>query len=126
MSLRPAQPVIYMVNCQSAALTSMRPLLEASGRPVCDVTDTDAFSKDVLSHRTVRECDTVILDLDGGQTPIYRFLNLVMGESERPQILLMTGDGNPVGTADSFQQDRLHILRHPASPRHLLDLLDEN
>ncbi|MFB9374213.1 hypothetical protein ACFFUB_09605 [Algimonas porphyrae] len=126
MSLRPAQPVIYMIDCQSAALASMRPLLEASGRPVCDVTDTDAFSRDVLSHRTVRECDTVIMDLDHGQTPIYRFLNLVMGETERPQILLMTGDGAPVGTSDSFNQDRLHILQHPASPSHLLDILDDN
>lgn len=125
MSLSVAQPVVYMIDTHSAALASMRPLLEASGRPVCDVIDTEAFSRDVLAHRTVRECDTVIMDLDSGETPLYRFLNLVMGETDRPQIVLMTGNNAPVGTSDSFSQDRLHVLQHPASPKTLLALLDD-
>lgn len=124
MSLTAAQPVIYMVDCHSAALTSMRPLLEASGRPVMQVEDTDSFSHDVLAHRTVRTCDSIILDLDSGDAPIYRLLNLVMAESERPRIVLMAGSDAPVGDMDQFTQDRLHVLRHPASPKALMAVLD--
>jgi DNA-binding NarL/FixJ family response regulator len=124
MSLSAAQPVIYMIDSQSATLASMRPLLEASGRPVMEVDDADTFSHDVLAHRTVRRCDAIILDLDGGQAPIYRLLNLVMGETDRPKIVLMAGDDAPLGDTDSFLQSRLHVLHHPARPRDLLDILD--
>jgi DNA-binding NarL/FixJ family response regulator len=115
--------MIYMVDCQSAALASMRPLLEASGRPVMEVADADSFSHDVLARRTVRACDALILDLDGGDAPLYRLLNLVMRERERPRIVLMAGSDAPLGDTDRFAQDRLHVLRHPASPKALLDLL---
>jgi len=124
MSLSAAQPVIYMVDCHSAALTSMRPLLEASGRPVMQIADTESFSHDVLDHRTVRPCDSIILDLDTGDAGLYRLLNLVMAEQERPQIVLMAGRDAPLGDTDRFQQDRLHVLCHPASPKTLMALLD--
>ena len=126
MSLSPAQPIIYMVDSQSATLASMRPLLEASGRPVMDVEDADTFSHDVLCHRTVRRCDAIILDLDGGQAPLYRLLNWVMGETERPKIVLMASKDAPLGDTDSFLQSRLHVLYHPARPRDLLDILDDD
>lgn len=90
------------------------------------VDDADAFSHDVLSHRTVRKCDAIILDLDGGQAPIYRLLNLVMSESDRPKIVLMAGENAPLGDTDSFVQSRLHVLHHPTTPRQLLDILDED
>lgn len=124
MSLTAAQPVIYMVDCHSAALASMCPLLEATGRPVFRVEDADRFSHDVLSHRTVRSCDAMILDMDGGGPTIFRLLNLIMHVQDRPRIVLMASENAPIGNNDSFPQDRLHILRHPATPRQLLDLLD--
>ncbi|MGB6229443.1 MAG: hypothetical protein WBF53_04885 [Litorimonas sp.] len=124
MSLSAAQPVIYLVDGRSPALASMRPLLEASGRPVLQVEDAESFSHHVLRKRTVRACDAVILDLDGGDAPLYRLLNLVMRERERPRIVLMAGSDAPLGDTDRFSQDRLHVLRHPASPSNLLDLLD--
>lgn len=124
MPLSTTQPVIYMIDCHSAALASMRPLLEASGRPVMEVADADSFSQDVLSHRSVRSCDALIIDLDAGEPTIFRLLNLVMHEQVRPRILLMAGANAPVGDNDSFPQDRLHVLQHPATPRQLLDLLD--
>jgi hypothetical protein len=99
-------------------------MLEASGRAVLQVKDADAFSYDVLSHRTVRDCDALILDLDRGHPNIYRLLNLVMHERVRPRIVLMAGTSGPVGDQDSFSQDRLHVLHHPATPRQLLDLLE--
>jgi len=124
MPLTAAQPVIYMIDCQSAALASMCPLLEASGRPVLKIDDADSFTHDVLSHRTIRSCDAMILDFDGGQPAVFRLLNLVMHERDRPRIVLMASAGATVGDDDSFPQDRLHVLRHPATPRQLLDLLD--
>lgn len=124
MSLTAAQPVIYMIDCRSAALISMCPLLEASGRPVFRVDDADRFSYDVLSHRKVRPCDAMIMDMDVGEPTIFRLLNLVMHIQDRPRIVLMASDDAPIGDDDSFPQDRLHILRHPATPRQLLDLLD--
>lgn len=124
MSLTAAQPVIYMIDCRSAALISMCPLLEASGRPVFRVDDADRFSYDVLSHRKVRSCDAMIMDMDVGEPTIFRLLNLVMHIQDRPRIVLMASDDAPIGDDDSFPQDRLHILRHPATPRQLLDLLD--
>ncbi|MGJ8560492.1 MAG: hypothetical protein ACSHX3_09670 [Litorimonas sp.] len=124
MSLTAAQPVIYMIDCRSAALISMCPLLEASGRPVFKVDDADLFSYDVLSHRTVRSCDVMIMDMDVDEPTIFRLLNLVMHIQDRPRIVLMASDDAAIGDDDSFPQDRLHILRHPATPRQLLDLLD--
>lgn len=126
MSLSAAQPVIYMVDCHSAALASMRLLLEATGRPVLQVADAQSFSNEVLSHRKLRACDAVILDLNDGDAPLYRLLNHFMGESEgrRPRIVLMAGSDAPLGDTDRFTQDRLHVLRHPASPEALLDVLE--
>jgi len=126
MSLTAAQPVIYMIDCHPAALSSMCPLLEASGRPVFRVEDADRFSFDVLSHRTIRSCDAMIMDMDVGEPAIFRLLNLVMHIQHRPQIVLMASEDAPIDDKDSFPQDRLHILRHPATPRQLLDLLDAN
>lgn len=123
MSLSAAQPVIYVVEGRSAALASMRPLLEASGQPVMRVADAQSFSNDVLAHRRVRSCDSIILDLDDGNAPLYRLLNLVMGKRNRPRIVLMAGHNAPLGATDQFAQDRLHVLRHPASPKTLLNLL---
>lgn len=124
MSLTRAQPVIYMIDCQSVALRSMCPLLEASGHPVFKVDDADLFSRDVLSRRTVRSCDAMIIDMDMGEPMTFRLLNLIMHITDRPRIVLMTSDDAAIDDQDSFPQDRLHILRHPATPRQLLDLLD--
>lgn len=124
MSLTTAQPVIYMIDCQSVALISMCPLLEASGRPVFKVDDAERFSHDVLSHRTVRSCDAMIMDMDVGEPTIFRLLNLVMHIQDRPRIVLMASPDAPIGDHDSFPQDRLNILRHPATPQQLLELLD--
>lgn len=124
MSLCPAQPVIYMNDSQSPALASMRPFLEASGRPVMGVSDPDRFCSDLISQRLVRECDAIILDLDGGEPPLYRLLNFMMGKGARPKIFLMVGDDAPVGNQDSFGQSRLHVLPHHTSPRQLLQMLD--
>ncbi|MEM7728568.1 MAG: hypothetical protein AAF311_04760 [Pseudomonadota bacterium] len=125
MSLSAAQPVIYMLDGRSAALASMCPLLEASGRAVRPVQDAESFSHDVLGKRTVRACDAIILDLDSGDAPLYRLLNLVMHEREqdRPRIVLLAGSDAPLGDTDRFSQNRLHVLRHPASPGNLLDVL---
>ncbi|WP_298917402.1 hypothetical protein [uncultured Algimonas sp.] len=124
MSLTAAQPIVYMIDRQSAAMASMRPLLEASGHPVMQVEDADSFSHDVLSRRTVRTCDALILDLDAGEPDLYRLLNLVMHKRNRPKIVLMAGSDAPIGDMDSFTQDRLHVLRHPATPSQLMDVLD--
>ncbi|MGB3455265.1 MAG: hypothetical protein WBG08_14650 [Litorimonas sp.] len=124
MTLTAAKPVVYMIDCQSAALASMRPLLEVSGRSVLQVADAERFSRDMLGRRSVRPCDALILDLDAGEPDIYRLLNIVMAERERPRIVLMAGADAPVADTDSFVQDRLHVLRHPATPAALLDVLD--
>lgn len=124
MSLCPAQPVIYMNDTQSAALASMRPLLEASGRPVMGVSDPDLFCRDQTSQRRMRECDALILDLDGGEAPLYRLVNFMMGKRTRPKIFLMVGDNAPLGDQDSFEQSRLHVLPQHTSPRQLLAMLE--
>lgn len=124
MSLARAQPVIYMIECQSAALTSMCPLLEASGHPVVKVADAERFSRDVLSRRTVRSCDAIIMDMDVGEPMTFRLLNLIMHSSDRPRIVLMASVDAVIGDQDSFPHEKLHILRHPATPQQLLDLLD--
>jgi CheY-like chemotaxis protein len=126
MSLARAQPVIYMIDCQSAALTSMCPLLEASGHPVFKVADAELFSRDVLSRRTVRSCDAMIMDMDMGEPMTFRLLNLIMHIPDRPRIVLMASVDAVIGDQDSFPHEKLHILRHPATPQQLLDLLEAN
>lgn len=124
MPLIAAQPVVYMIDCHSAALTSMCPLIEASGRPILKIDDADLFSNEFLSRRTVRQCDTMIMDVDAGDPTVFRLLNFMMHQPDRPRIVLMASADAAVGDKDRFSQDRLDVLRHPATPRQLLDLLD--
>jgi CheY-like chemotaxis protein len=115
-----------MIDCQSAAMTSMCQLLEASGHAVVKVVDAELFSRDILSRRSVRSCDAMIMDVDMGEPMTFRLLNLIMHSSDRPRVVLMVSADAVIGDQDIFSHEKLHILRHPATPQQLLDLLKAN